>query len=199
MKVGKRDLGQPADRCGLSRFRPGTEQIPTASPAILRVLNSSDQTRPTPNPYKPRPAVQSPAAELSWSKDAVGVEVWRGEAFCLLSADVFLGGGGSYSSFAAGFISGRWMLLQIHRRRQSGEEKKRSREWPFGVSEFEVGGGVTPATFRDGGGQVEAEETRGVLMGSYPFMRLAFLTRGRTEVGRVGIGLRPVKFVLVAH
>ncbi|KAF3584717.1 hypothetical protein F2Q69_00029780 [Brassica cretica] len=63
MKVGKRDLGQPADRCGLSRFRPGTEQARPARPAILRVLNSPDQTRPTPNPYKPMGKDTCPSQE----------------------------------------------------------------------------------------------------------------------------------------
>ncbi|KAH0917064.1 hypothetical protein HID58_024724 [Brassica napus] len=72
--------------------------------------------------------------------------------------------------------------------RHSGEEKKRSREWPFGVSEFEVGGGETPATLQDGGGQVETEVTRGVLMGPYPSMRPVSFMRGPTEIERVGFG-----------
>ena len=44
------------------------------------------------------------------------------------------------------------------------------------------------ATFRDGGSQVEAEETHVVLMGSYPSTRPASLTRGSTEVGRIWFG-----------
>ncbi|CAN7140189.1 unnamed protein product, partial [Brassica rapa subsp. narinosa] len=73
--------------------------------------------------------------------------------------------------------------LSIGSMRLSEVKTKRSCEWPFGVSEFEVGGGETPVTFRDGGGQVEAEETRGMLMGAYPSTRPASLMRGPTEVG----------------
>ena len=68
------------------------------------------------------------------------------------------------------------------------EEKSLPRWRLFGVSELEVCGGGAPVTSRDGGGQVEAEETRVVLMGSYPSTRPASLTRGPTEIGRVWSG-----------
>lgn len=65
---------------------------------------------------------------------------------------------------------------------------KWSRGWPFGVSEFEVGGGETPAMLRHGGGQVETEVARGVLMGPYPSTRPVSLIRSPTEIERVGFG-----------
>ncbi|KAF3579532.1 hypothetical protein DY000_02029753 [Brassica cretica] len=68
------------------------------------------------------------------------------------------------------------------KRRQSVEEKSWSRWRLFGVSDLEACGGGAPVTSRDGGGQVEAEETRVVLMGSYPSTRPAYLMRGPTEV-----------------
>ncbi|KAF2567759.1 hypothetical protein F2Q68_00024597 [Brassica cretica] len=114
------------------------------------------------------------------------------------------------NSVAAGFVSGKWTLIQIRRRRfflrgvkaplvlcrrlyspkwrQSVEEKSWSRWRLFGVSDLEACGGGAPVTSRDGGGQVEAEETRVVLMGSYPSTRPAYLMRGPTEVGRVWFG-----------
>ena len=70
------------------------------------------------------------------------------------------------------------------------EEKSLPRWRLFGVSELEVCGGGAPATSRDGGGQVEAEETRVLLMGFYPSTRPASLTRGPTEIGRVWFGPR---------
>ncbi|CAN6978019.1 unnamed protein product, partial [Brassica rapa subsp. trilocularis] len=47
---------------------------------------------------------------------------------------------------------------------------------------------VSMEAFRYGGGQVETEETRVVLMGSYPPTRPASLTRRPTKVGRIWFG-----------
>nr|VDD50925.1 unnamed protein product [Brassica oleracea] len=127
------------------------------------------------------------------------------------------GGGSSYSSVAAGLrevdassdpsssvlsLGGEGSLnlaspalcfvlsddLSIGSMKLSEVETKRGREKLFGVSELEVCGGGAPATSRDGGGQVEAEETRVLLMGFYPSTRPASLTRGPTEIGRVWFG-----------
>ncbi|CAN7073050.1 unnamed protein product [Brassica oleracea var. botrytis] len=78
--------------------------------------------------------------------------------------------------------------LSIGSMKLSEVETKRGREKFFGVSELEVCGGGAPATSRDGGSQVEAEETRVLLMGFYPSTRPASLTRGPTEIGRVWFG-----------
>ncbi|KAL0825393.1 hypothetical protein Bca101_049070 [Brassica carinata] len=108
------------------------------------------------------------------------------------------GGGRFFRSAVVGFVSGGLRLPQScvagfslshsPKWRQSVEEKSWPRWRLFGISELEVCGGGAPARSRDGGGQVEAEETRVVLMGSYPSTRPASLTRGPTEIGRVWFG-----------
>ncbi|KAG5380302.1 hypothetical protein IGI04_028144 [Brassica rapa subsp. trilocularis] len=69
-------------------------------------------------------------------------------------------------------------------REQSVKEKRWSRWRLCGLSELLASGGVSPATSRDGEGQVDAEVTRTALMGRYPYTCRASLSRGPSEVAR---------------
>ena len=68
------------------------------------------------------------------------------------------------------------------------------------LSELLASGGVSPATSRNGEGQVDAEVTRAALMGRYPYTCRASLSRGLSEVVRVWVlGCRPVSVYVTSR
>ncbi|KAF3526306.1 hypothetical protein F2Q69_00050626 [Brassica cretica] len=95
---------------------------------------------------------------------------------------------GSWFQVVHGFVQsdefsiGSMKLSKVKTKR--GREELVSME-ALRYSEFEVCGGVAPATSRGGDSQVEAEATCVVLMVCYPYTCPASLTRGPTEVGSV--------------
>ncbi|KAH0861946.1 hypothetical protein HID58_079157 [Brassica napus] len=128
------------------------------------------------------------------------------------SVDVsFPGDEGSFSSVAAGSCLREGRLLQLPRprlcspgvihgfvlsdelsigsmmlskaRTKCGREELVSME-ALRLSELLAFGGVSPATSRDGEGQVDAEVTRAALMGRYPYTCRASLSRGPSDVVR---------------
>ena len=68
------------------------------------------------------------------------------------------------------------------------------------LSELLAYGGVSPATSRDGEGQVDAEVTRAALMGRYPYTCRASLSRGPSDVVRFCLlGRRPVNVYVITR